>query len=79
MKFTDEERKIIDTLLEEGEEMQRQNGNRRYTEEELWNYFFNRFENDMKKARKNKIYNIKTFFIEKGEKHYKHLQNRIYN
>jgi len=36
MKFTDEERKIIDRLLEEGEEMQRQNGNKTYTHEEVW-------------------------------------------
>ena len=36
MKFTAEERRIIDRLLEEGEEMQRQNGNRLYTEEEVW-------------------------------------------
>ena len=28
MQFTDEERKIIDRLLEEGEKMQRQNGNK---------------------------------------------------
>ncbi len=36
MQFTDEEMKIIDRLLEEGEEMQRQNGNKRYTLEETW-------------------------------------------
>ena len=35
MKFTDEERKIIDRLLEEGEEMQRQPGSRYYTLEEV--------------------------------------------
>ena len=78
MQFTDEERKIIDRLLTECEEMQRQNGNKTYTHEEVWNYFWAKFENDMKKARKNKIYNIKTYFIQKGEKHYKYLSNKIY-
>jgi hypothetical protein len=36
MQFTAEERKIIDRLLEESDEMQRQNDNRLYTEEEVW-------------------------------------------
>jgi len=36
MQFTDEEMKIIDRLLEEGEEMQRQNGDKTYTLEEMW-------------------------------------------
>lgn len=36
MKFTAEERRIIDRLLEEGEEMQRQPGSRYYTHEEVW-------------------------------------------
>lgn len=34
--FTDKERARIDRLLEESEEMQRQNGNRLYTQEEVW-------------------------------------------
>lgn len=34
--FTDEEKQRINRLLEEGEEMQRQNGNRLYTDEEVW-------------------------------------------
>ena len=34
--FTDEEKQRINRLLEEGEEMQRQNENRLYTDEEVW-------------------------------------------
>lgn len=34
--FTDEEKQRINRLLEEGEEVQRQNGNRLYTDEEVW-------------------------------------------
>ena len=34
--FTKEEKQRINRLLEEGEEMQRQNGNRLYTDEEIW-------------------------------------------
>ena len=34
--FTDEEKQRINRLLEEGEAMQRQNGNRLYTDEEIW-------------------------------------------
>jgi hypothetical protein len=36
MKFTAEERKIIDRLLEESDEMQRQPDSRYYTTEEVW-------------------------------------------
>ena len=36
MQFTAEERKIIDRLLEESDEEQRKNGNKYYTEEEVW-------------------------------------------
>jgi hypothetical protein len=36
MQFTDEERKIIDRLLEESDEEQRQNGNKLYSHEEVW-------------------------------------------
>lgn len=79
MQFTDEERKIIDRLLEESDEEQRKNGNKLYSHEEVWNYFLDKFKNDMKKTRKNKRYNIKTYFMPKGEKNYKYLQNRIYN
>lgn len=35
IKFTPEERKIIDRLLEESDEIQRRNGNRTYTIEEM--------------------------------------------
>lgn len=79
MNFTDEERKIIDRLLEESDEMQRNNGNKLYSHEEVWNYFKNKFQDDMRKIRENKIYYIKTFLIQKGEKHYKNISNRIYN
>lgn len=34
--FTYEEKQRINRLLEEGEEIQRQNGNRLYTDEEVW-------------------------------------------
>ena len=34
--FTKEEKQRINRLLEEGEEMQRQNGNKLYTDEEIW-------------------------------------------
>ena len=34
--FTKEEKQKINRLLEEGEEIQRQNGNRLYTDEEMW-------------------------------------------
>ena len=34
--FTKEEKERINSLLEEGEEIQRQNGNRLYTDEEIW-------------------------------------------
>jgi len=34
--FTKEEKQKIKCLLEEGEEIQRQNGNRLYTDEEMW-------------------------------------------
>lgn len=34
--FTKEEKQRINRLLEEGEEMQRQNGNKLYTDEEVW-------------------------------------------
>ncbi len=34
--FTKKERERIDQLLKEGEEIQRQNGNRLYTDEEVW-------------------------------------------
>lgn len=34
--FTKKERESIDKLLEEGEELQRQNENRLYTDEEVW-------------------------------------------
>jgi hypothetical protein len=36
MQFTAEERKIIDRLLEESDEMQRQPGSKYYTTEEVW-------------------------------------------
>lgn len=36
MQFTKKERERIDSLLEEGREIQRQNGNRLYTDEEVW-------------------------------------------
>lgn len=36
MKFSEEEMEIIDKLLEEADEIQRQNGNRLYTDEEVW-------------------------------------------
>ena len=34
--FTKKEKQKINRLLEEGEEKQRQNGNRLYTDEEMW-------------------------------------------
>lgn len=34
--FTKEEKQKIKCLLEEGEEIQRQNGNRLFTDEEMW-------------------------------------------
>lgn len=34
--FTEEEKERINYLLEEGEEIQRQNGNKLYTDEEVW-------------------------------------------
>ena len=34
--FTKEEKQKINRLLEEGEEIQRQNGNKLYTDEEMW-------------------------------------------
>lgn len=36
MKFTTEERKRIDKLLAEADEEQKRNGNRYYTDEEVW-------------------------------------------
>lgn len=47
MQFTDEERKIIDKLLEEGEEMQRQCGNKRYTLEEVWGELMEIYHKDL--------------------------------
>lgn len=47
MQFTDEERRIIDKLLEEGEEMQRQNGNKRYTLEEVWGELLEIYHRDL--------------------------------
>ena len=34
--FTKEEKQRINRLLEEGEEMQRQNGNKLYSHDEVW-------------------------------------------
>lgn len=79
MNFTDEERKIIDILLKESDEEQRKNGNKLYSHEEVLNYFKSKFENDMKKIRKNKSYCIKKVLVQKGEKRYKNIPNRIYN
>ena len=47
MQFTDEERKIIDKLLAEGEEMQRQCGNRIYTTEEVWGELMEIYHKDL--------------------------------
>ena len=44
MKFTPEQRKRIDALLAEGEEMQRRNGNKTYSEEEFWNLVYKDLE-----------------------------------
>lgn len=47
MNFTDEERKIIDRLLEESDELQKQEGSKYYTSKEIWGALKEQYHKDI--------------------------------
>ena len=71
MKFTEEQRKRINRLLEEGEEYQRQTGNKTYTIEEVRNEILKQYYKHLEEwniSKKNTT-NLK----KKEENSYKYL------
>ena len=58
MKFTTEERKKIDRLLEEAKEYQKQNGNKTYTIEEVEKEVYEQYKRHLEEWNKSKINNV---------------------
>ena len=57
MKFTDEQRKIIDRLLQESDEMQKLPGSRYYTTEEIRMQLRELYNRDVQNSLQNKCAN----------------------